>query len=356
VRATGRLIALFSFDVGYEVDLDRVRTSLPDAQEEPERRRAAPPYQEYATPPVRLALGRRTVPLGDQPTEAVAGAIVHEFGAVTITLEMPLDGEVRALPGLTARLTGAGPLEDAARRLSDEVVARLAPAVTSPTVNTFVEDYYVIQVDHVTPPTTIAELLAAERGTLAAALRCEPVPLADPEVEDVFRTALSYYPDDLIVTEWNVALVVDRDYRDALRVLEYLNVQLVELRYYDAVLDRRVATTFPLTARPRRTFPLAFRSHRRALDELASIRLDVATIIERVHNALKLSGDLYLAKVYARTAERLALKAWEDSIERKLDVLEEIHDLLSQRVVTARAELLELIIVVLILIELLVRV
>ncbi len=356
MRATGRLIALFSFDVGYEVNLDRVRASLPGAEGEPERRRAAPPYQEYATPPLRLPLGRRSVVLGDQPTEATAGAIVHEFGAVTITLEMPLDCEVQALPGLTARLTGAGPLEDAARKLSDEIVARLAPAVTSPTVNAVVEDYYVIQVDHFTPPTTVAALLAAERGTLAAALRCEPVPLADAEVDDVFRTALSYYPDDLIVTEWNVALVVDRDYRDALRVLEYLNVQLVELRYYDAVLDRRVTATFPLTARPRRAFPLAFRSYRRALDELASIRLDVATIIERVHNALKLSGDLYLAKVYARTGERLALKAWEDSVERKLDVLEEIHDLLSQRVATARAELLEIIIVLLILIELLVRV
>ena len=88
---------------------------------------------------------------------------------------------------------------------------------------------------------------------LAAALRCEASLLSDAETDDVFRTQLSYYPDDLVVTEWNVALVVDDvDYADTVNVLEYLNVQLLELRYYDDVLDRYMADTFALaTTRPR---------------------------------------------------------------------------------------------------------
>ena len=67
--------------------------------------------------------------------------------------------------------------------------------------------------------------------------------------------------------------------------------------------------------------------------------------------APSLSGDLYLAKVYTRTAERLALGAWEESVGGKLDVLEQIHNLLAERVTTARAEALEVTIVVLIGIE-----
>ena len=48
---------------------------------------------------------------------ATASARVHEFGAVTILLQTPLDLPIDALPALTSTLTGAGPLEDAARAL-----------------------------------------------------------------------------------------------------------------------------------------------------------------------------------------------------------------------------------------------
>jgi len=117
------------------------------------------------------------------------------------------------------------------------------------------------------------------------------------------------------------------------------------------VLDRYMAETFALaTARPR-GWPFLHRPFRRAVTELAAIRLDVAGIIERVHNALKLAGDLYLAKLYARTADRLALHAWEESVGRKLDVLEQIHNLLTERVTSARSEALEVIIIVLIALE-----
>ena len=168
----------------------------------------------------------------------------------------------------------------------------------------------------------------------------------------MFRTQLSYYPDDLVVTEWNVALVVDDvDYADTVNVLEHLNVQLLELRYYDDVLDRFMSDAFARATAPPRGLPLLHRPYRRAVTELTAIRLDVAGIVERVHNALKLSGDLYLAKVYTRTAERLALRAWEESVGRKLDVLEQIHNLLLERATTARGEALELTIIVLIVME-----
>jgi hypothetical protein len=168
----------------------------------------------------------------------------------------------------------------------------------------------------------------------------------------VFRTQLSYYPDDLVVTEWNVALVIDDvDFADTVNVLEYLNVQLLELRFYDDVLERYMAETFALATAPARGWPLLHRPYRRAVTELAAIRLDVAGIIERVHNALKLAGDLYLAKIYTRTADRLALHAWEESVGRKLDVLQQSHALLIERVTNARSEALEVIIIVLIALE-----
>jgi hypothetical protein len=353
VRLLGQLIGLFSFDVGYEIDLVRARAiaGAGDSEEAP-RRRAAPAHLAYASPPLRLPLGTPVVTVGAETVTATASARIHDFGAVSILLQSPLDLELDALPALTSTLTGAGPLEDAARRLLEALYERILPAIVKPGLNRFVEDYYVLQVDRIEPPTTIAELLAQGQPLLAAALRCEASLLSDAETAEVFRTQLSYYPDDLVVTEWNVALVVDDvDYADAVNVLEYLNVQLLELRYYDDVLDRYMAETFALATTRTRGLPLLHRPYRRAVTELAGIRMDVAGIIERVHNALKLSGDLYLAKLYGRTAERLALRAWEESVGRKLDVLQQIHQLLHERVSTARGEALEVTIILLIALE-----
>ena len=354
MRLLGQLIGLFTFDVGYEIDLPRAQALVSEGERETttSRRRAAPAHLAYATPPVRAPLGTREVRVGSTIVTATASARIHEFGAVTILLQSPLDCALEALPELTSTLAGVGPMEIAARELLERLHERIRPTVTKPGLNPFVEDYYVIQVDRLEPPATVPELLAQGRRILASALRCEASPLSDAETDDVFRTQLSYYPDDLVVTEWNVALVIDDvDFADTVNVLEYLNVQLLELRFYDDVLERYMAETFALATAPARGWPLLHRPYSRGVTELAAIRLDVAGIIERVHNALKLAGDLYLAKIYTRTADRLALRAWEESVGRKLDVLQQSHALLIERVTNARSEALEVIIIVLIALE-----
>ena len=356
MRLHGRLIGLFSFDIGYEIDLQRARSLIMPAPAEKadlEKRRAAPPYVAYAKPPLLASLGTREVRLGDALVTAAASAVIHEFGAMTIMLRTPLDSDVEALPGLTSTLAGASPMEQVARGLMQEAFERIREAISRPGMNEFVEDYYVLQVDRFEGAAGIQELLSAGRPALASALRCEPRPLSEAEVEDVFRSRISYYPDDLVVSEWNVALIVDPDYTEALNILEYLNVQLAELRYYDALLERRVEHTYATTSlRPRITI-LRYRPYRRAIEELAAIRLDVTTVFERIHNALKLSGDLYLAKVYQRAAERMGLPAWEQSVAQKIDVLQQMYNVLVQRVTTSRAELLELAIILLIVLEVL---
>jgi hypothetical protein len=353
IRMVGRLVGLFSFDVGAEIDVERARTLLPATPADRGSRRAAPAYVGHTTPPLRVSLGEQTVPLGRDTLPVSASMIVHEVGAITIVLTAPLACDVATLPDLTATLTGAGPLEDVARGLLDVQRARLAPAVSKLAVTEVVEDYYVIQADRLEPAVPIATLLERARGPLAAALRCEPEPLSPAEVEDTLRPRLSYYPDDLAIGEWNVTVLVDPDPWDAIDVLEYLNVQLLELRYFDALLDRRLADTYALTAVRARRLPLWNATLERTIDELATVRLEVAAMVERLHNAFKTGGDIYLAKLHTRIAERLGLRFWEESVQRKLDVVQLRYALMLERVRAARNELLEATIVVLIVIEIL---
>jgi hypothetical protein len=354
VRLIGRLIGLFSFDVGAEIDLERARLLLPAAPPDRAARRAAPTYVGHTTPPLRVSLGERPARVGDATVTVAASMVVHEVGAITIVLTTSLSSDIAALPALTATLTGAGPLEDVARTLLDEQRGRLALAISKPAITDVVEDYYIIQADRLDPATSIPELLQRARGTLAAALRCEPEPLSPAEVDDTLRAQLSYYPDDLAIGEWNVTVLIDSDPWDAIEVLEYLNIQLLELRYFDALLDRQLADSYSLATARARRLPLWNAALQRTIDDLATVRLEVVGMVERLHNSFKVGGDVYLAKLHTRVAERLGLRAWEESVQRKLDVLQLRYALALERVRAARSELLEVTIVVLIAVEMLI--
>jgi len=62
-------------------------------------------------------------------------------------------------------------------------------------------------------------------------------------------------------------------------------------------------------------------------------------------------GDQYLARVYRQLATRFHLTEWEHSIQRKLEVIEGIYQVLSDQASTYRAEALEIVVVALIVTE-----
>ncbi|MEB2285320.1 MAG: hypothetical protein B6D46_12855 [Polyangiaceae bacterium UTPRO1] len=349
--AAGRLFALFSYDVAYEIDLGRLRTTSPAAAANDGRRNHAPPRVQYPSPAATLALRSRPVALAGRRIEAEVTLRAHEFGAVTIVLALPFDGvDCTALPALMAHLTTDDTLAGAARAALDDALAQLAPAVTRPAAGSYmVEDYYVIQVSRFDPGVDAPALLGTHRDLLARIVHCEPQPLSPSEGDEVLRTAVTYHPHDLVVTDWNVALVFDEEWEDALDVLELLNVQLLELRFLDAMLDHRIGELYEHLSRPHRFF--SFRREVVRVRELAELRLDTATLRERLVNAVKLVGDLYLTKIYARTAERLHLGEWQRSIDGKLELVQKIADVLSSRAATARAEILEVTIILLIALE-----
>lgn len=353
MRVVGRLIGLFSFDVGDEIRLDEVRELVREAAEASlEKRRAAPIHLAYAVPPLRVPLADRDLALpGGLRATASTSAWVHEFGAITILLESPLGCDLATLPELAAGLTTGPSTEDGARGALAELLARIAPAVVRPEPGlAMMEDYWVVQVDRFEPAATIDEVLASHGAELAAAVRGEARPLSRHESDEILRGALRYYPEDLLLADWNVAFVVDTSWHDAVAILEFLNVQLVELRWYDALLDRRIADVGTRARGLGRPTFLARPLHA-AIDELSAVRIDMARIFERIHNSLKLGGDLYLAKVYAQTAQRLGLESWERAVARKLEVVQELSSILAQRAATARAELLETTVIVLIAVE-----
>jgi hypothetical protein len=154
-----------------------------------------------------------------------------------------------------------------------------------------------------------------------------------------------------VLVDWNASLIYDRDYFDTVNVLELLNVELLEARYIDAQLDRQIDGYEGLVQK-RSFWPFPLRTpYRRAIDELAELRIEYSLLSERVDNALKLIGDLYLARIHSAAARRFYLREWESAISQKLDIIGNLYDTLTDRLSVAQGQALEVVVIILILVE-----
>jgi len=186
---------------------------------------------------------------------------------------------------------------------------------------------------------------------LARTLRSEEGALSAEEVRDAVSSTVSYGEDDVAVIDWNCAVVVDRTPDDALAVLEFANVELIEMRWLDDRLDEALDEAF-------RTAGGSFRGARilsvqtgRHARRIAELQIDAAALFESVNNALKLFGDQWLARLHQAATHRMHIDDFERSVLRKVEALDSIYGKLRDRQVQVRAELLEWIIIGLIAVE-----
>ena len=182
-------------------------------------------------------------------------------------------------------------------------------------------------------------------------------PLSAGEAEEALRTRFSYYDDDLTIVQWDTAFVYDRaESAGAIEdILEFANTQLLELRTYDALLDRELDGIYKIGAGK----PVRSLRGRREAEQAESLRyliVDVLELIDRSSNALKVVGDAYYARIYRAVAERLGLADWQRQIDTKLASIGDIYRFLNDQARSRRDEFLEVIIIVLIALELVVGV
>ncbi|CAG0954328.1 hypothetical protein MYXO_00387 [Myxococcaceae bacterium] len=346
----GRIYALFAFDVAGAIDLERIPGVLRPGRALLSGRKPAPEYVRYAVAPVEIALGAREVSFGGRNLAVATTARLFDFGAVSIAFEIPAPERFDELPSLAEALLRAD-LAHGARRVLDELLARILPALDTPYENDLVEDYYVFQVDSLDPAEEAEGLLRRHGGTIASVVDMDAGPLSRQQIDESLRDPLSFSPADLVVANWSAAFVLDPDYADTLLVLEFLNVQLVELRLLDGQLDAALARFSGEVYRDPSLWSSVRGPHREAIRELSERMVEAQHLGERVENAVKLVPDVYLARVHRRSAARLGLPTWQRLVDTKLDAMRHLTSVLVERAAARRAEALEITIIVLIALE-----
>lgn len=347
----GAILAYRVYDAGETIALDQAERFLPNAH----RLVLGGPLVEglvVATRPVEIPLDDCTLDVlpGGEPVTARCSARIFDFGAVSVLYEIPIAAGTALddLVPLCDALYDSTVLDAHGAKHRGEITAALGTSITGVHRWEEAESYTIVFVEELAGATaaslatseTVAKLLLGEQSKRA---------LAAGAREDVLRNAFSYLEDDLVVVDWNSALVIEPSgSRVVPHVLELATSQLLEFRYYDGILDRELAEVYDEIERTPRLFKNPF--SRRTRDVLKRF-MDLTEFTERVDNAIKSVGDFWLARVYLAAQRRFRVPEWRESVEAKLRLVERGYELLKGELEVSRTQLLELTVVVLILVE-----
>jgi hypothetical protein len=355
----GCILSYRIFDVGDEIQVEAAERLLDDA---PGRKRARLMREgaqclQIAVPPLDIALGKKTFTLASgRSVDAELTARLFDYAAVSVEFECPIGPgtSLDELLPLCDEIYESAVLEEIARREVALLLERVRGAVQGHHEWNEVETYTVIFIrslagnpakERIVDSPVVAKLLLGEPG---------PKNLSKEARRDVLQHAHSYFEDDLAIIDWNSAFVLEPSgSRDIPDILEFATSQLLELRYYDGLLDRELGRIYDDFGTARRQRRAIFRSPYEKLAREVQRRLvELTEFTERVDNALKVVGDFYLARVYQSAVKRFRIPSWQASVDGKQALVAQAYNLLKGEVDTRRSTLLEIVVIVLILLEL----
>jgi hypothetical protein len=361
-RYTGEVVYIYAFDVAYDMASQPVGELLgePIAQFAVDASKRSPKQLFFYKPQmVRLPPLERFGPHGAVRVERAVKLL--PVGAISITARVPFAvNHLEELVEFHDLQFRNGSLHDEMRQLAEEVARELKSHFVRPHPQLLEEEAYTVFCLASPLLTEEGESISAEswfhshRRQVAALLTQEPDidRLSKQESDESTARYLSYYQDDLVVVDWDAALIIDEpeDMDETVYLMELANLQLAELEAYDRILDETLDRSYRDLGEP------TLRSRGDILGELRDLRIDLARFNDELSNITKFFGDWHLARIYERIAQRFHLSDWHRTVDGKLKTLDDLYQLLKHDQTNRWMIILEATIVLLFIIDLVVLV
>lgn len=350
----GKILVYRVYDIGSEIDLDKVEALFEDKKLK-ERFKLDRKHNMsliISSSPVSVQLGTFEINLMDKkvPTELIAK--VWHFGTVSLCFQIPIteDTNWQDLIKLASWLEKDKEIDVLARHKAREFQNDIKNAIQMPTEWIMNEDYvtyFIQELDGLNSPLENA----ADKLDIPSLLLAETKEQLSTSIKKgILENIFQYSKDDLVVVDWNSALVIEPNgSMDVPLVIEFALNQLLEMRYYDDLLDQRLNTLYnEVVGRNKGLFS---NKYSRLAEEAGQFYLEISEIVENVENSFKAVGDFYLATIFRASSKRFRFDDWQKSINEKLGNLAEVSKLLHSEVNENRNQTMEMIIVLLIAIE-----
>lgn len=355
----GRILVYRVFDIGEEVNLEKAEKILDEATTSRSKFRLKKINRQaviVSNDPLSILLG--TYSYIDQGVEfnCEISAKLWDFGTLSITFEylIPKGITIEELRALSQAIQDYDDLDDYARSRAIELSHQMKEAIgkTNEIKDSEVnEDYIIYFIEKFSEDYADASLIL-EQEDIAALILTEDKNTLSPQInERLYETKLQYYKNDLAVIDWNSAFIIEPSGSlDIPDVIEFALNQLLEMRYYDDLLDRKLHDIY--SAIELKEMSIFSTRYTDLALEAGQRYIEIAEIVETVENSLKVIGDLYHSTVFRMASRKFRFSDWQTSIDNKLENLAEICKLLLDNINHRRTYVLELTIIVLISIEL----
>jgi hypothetical protein len=357
-RYVGEVVYIYAYDVAYEMTREPVTEVLgqPVQALEIDRDKRSPRHPFFFKPQmVCLPAVDRVGPYGKVKLERTVKLL--PVGALSITIRAPFEvDKVEDLVVFHDLQFDHASLNDEVRQLAEDIRNELRPYYVRPVERLVDEEAYTVFC--LEAPLTDAEGVAisaeswleVHRRQVAALLTQEDDVryLSRQEADESTGRYLSYYQNDVVVVDWDAALLVDEksDFAETLYIMELANLQLAELEAYDRLLDESLERSYRDLGRRR------WRGRAHVLHQLKEIRIDLARLSDELSNITKFFGDWHLARIYENIAARFHLADWHRTIDEKLKTLDDLYQLLQHDQTNRIMVGLELTIVLLFIVDL----
>jgi hypothetical protein len=349
----GEVVYLYAFDVANEIVTSKVQEiqgqkPMPfEVRKDRPIPRDAPLYRPLAVEPPPLP-GK----LHGQTVRVLVR--VYEVGVVSIVMRVGFEaGSPRDLLSFhNPSLENGQTLDQVSRELCDQVFRSLRKFMIRSSSPSEPEAYTIFCLTDLGGVTDVPRWLTEERRNVAGLLtETDPDRLSEAQVTEVLRLHRSFENSDLVVIDWDAALVVDLSgyMDDVIYTLELANLQLEEFRMMDQTLDRYLNRAYDDLER--RRFSL-LGGDTKVLRELRRFRVDLTKLADEVTHITKFLGDWHLARIFMAARERFYLDQWRTSVDQRLAQLDRLYTVVHTEINERRMFWLEIIIVIFFAIEL----
>jgi len=356
---SGAVIALRLFDIAYSVDLRAVeslwkekgggmvvRSSLSSTPAK---------AVSFDVAPLLLDLGPIPITVGGTPLQALLSARLYDFGVAALAIRIPVTDlgwkDFTAFCNEVERALGATAGKAPWPSLLQKIMPVIAPAMIRPNAVPLEEDHLITLVNSWKEP--IKASILPEIADLGPLLSGESRPLSEQTRGFLLKHRFSHSEEDLVILTWDRAFICEPgDDSDAADVIEVANAQLLQFRYYDELLNGELPMMYELVKKARRAANiLAPRRFADLARRLYTLVAEVTELTAKAGNVLQVTEDVHLARIHQAALEVLRVPTVSASVERKLSIIRDTYAALYAEASGSRAELLELAIILLIVIE-----
>lgn len=352
----GRILIYRVYDIGEEIDLEKAQKILEQETTARSKFRLKKINQQaviVSNDPLSVSLGNYSYTDQGMVFNPEVSAKIWEFGTLSLTFDFPIpEGTtIDQLKAISDKIQNYEILDTYARGKARELSGQIKGSMAKMNEWEVNEDYILYFIEKFQNDYADAAVILQEEDIAALILNEEKNQLSEQINERIYSSKLQYYKNDLAIIDWNSAFVIEPSGSlDIPDVIEFALNQLLEMRYYDDLLDKKLKDIY--SAVELKEMNIFSSRYTDLALEAGQKYIEIAEIVESVENSIKIIGDLYHSTVFRTASKKFRFADWQGSIDNKLDNMAELCKLLLDNITSKRSHLLEVIIIALISIEL----